>query len=391
MADKSYFSWCQTFLAGLTGGENMLTLVLQLFLVVLAVVVANFFLRRTMIRLEEHSRSTMMEWDFPLLSAARRPLSVLAWIIGLSFAARIVEAKTDSVLLEVVEPLRTVGVIGCIAWFLVRFIGNFQDSIIEKRHRRGESIDRTTVDAIGKLLRVSVIITSVLVGLQSLGFSVSGVLAFGGIGGIAVGFAAKDLLANFFGGLMVYLDRPFVVGDWVRSPDKEIEGTVEEIGWRLTRIRTFDKRPLYVPNAVFAQITVENPSRMSNRRIKETIGLRYVDIGKVAAIVADIKAMLQSHEEIDQNQTLIVNLLQFGPSTLDIMVYTFTKTTVWVHFHEIKQDVMLKIADIVAAQGAELAFPTRTLHVFGEAAGGEALSAEVIASPPHSMAMAEAR
>lgn len=369
----------------------MLTLVLQLFLVVLAVVVANFFLRRTMARLEEHSRSTMVEWDFPLLSAARRPLSVLAWIVGLSFAARIVESKTDSVLLEVVEPLRTVGVIACVAWFLVRFIGNFQDSIIEKRHRRGESIDRTTVDAIGKLLRVSVIITSVLVGLQSLGFSVSGVLAFGGIGGIAVGFAAKDLLANFFGGLMVYLDRPFVVGDWVRSPDKEIEGTVEEIGWRLTRIRTFDKRPLYVPNAVFAQITVENPSRMSNRRIKETVGLRYVDIGKVAAIVADIKAMLQSHEEIDQNQTLIVNLLQFGPSTLDIMVYTFTRTTVWVHFHEIKQDVMLKIADIVVAHGAELAFPTRTLHVLGEAAAAEAVGAQAGGASPQAVAMAEAR
>lgn len=391
MADTPLLARLENLLSGLSFGNPMLMLALQLFLVVLAVVVANFFLRRTMIQLEEHSRSTMMDWDFPLLSAARRPLSVLAWIIGLSFAARIVEAKTDSVLLEVVEPLRTVGVIGCIAWFLVRFIGNFQDSIIEKRHRRGESIDRTTVDAIGKLLRVSVIITSVLVGLQSLGFSVSGVLAFGGIGGIAVGFAAKDLLANFFGGLMVYLDRPFVVGDWVRSPDKEIEGTVEEIGWRLTRIRTFDKRPLYVPNAVFAQITVENPSRMSNRRIKETIGLRYVDIGKVAAIVADIKAMLQSHEEIDQNQTLIVNLLQFGPSTLDIMVYAFTKTTVWVHFHEIKQDVMLKIADIVAAQGAELAFPTRTLHVLGEAAGGEALSADAMARSPQSMTMAEAR
>lgn len=365
MADISYFAWFQTLLSGLTGGDSMLTLVLQLFLVVLAVVVANFFLRRTMARLEEHSRSTVVEWDFPLLSAARKPLSVLAWIIGLSFAARIVEAKTESVLLEVVEPLRTVGVIGCIAWFLVRFIGNFQDSIIEKRHRRGESIDRTTVDAIGKLLRVSVIITSVLVGLQSLGFSVSGVLAFGGIGGIAVGFAAKDLLANFFGGLMVYLDRPFVVGDWVRSPDKEIEGTVEEIGWRLTRIRTFDKRPLYVPNAVFAQITVENPSRMSNRRINEVIGLRYVDIDKIAAIVGEIKAMLQAHEEIDQSQTLIVNLLQFGPSSLDIMIYTFTKTTAWVHFHEIKQDVMLKIAAIVAAQGAEIALPAQALFMSG--------------------------
>jgi len=85
------------------------------------------------------------------------------------------------------------------------------------------------------LLRASIVITAALVILQNLGFSISGVLAFGGVGGIAVGFAAKDLLANFFGGLTVYMDRPFVVGDWVRSPDKNIEGTVEHIGWRLTR------------------------------------------------------------------------------------------------------------------------------------------------------------
>ena len=90
-------------------------------------------------------------------------------------------------------------------------------------------------------------------------------------------FAAKDLLANFFGGLTIYLDRPFAVGDWIRSPDREIEGTVERIGWRLTLIRTFDKRPLYIPNAVFTTIAVENPSRMHNRRIYETIGIRYDD------------------------------------------------------------------------------------------------------------------
>lgn len=190
-----------------------------------------------------------------------------------------------------------------------------------------------------------------------------GVLAFGGIGGIAVGFAAKDLLANFFGGLMVYLDRPFAVGDWVRSPDQEIEGTVEEIGWRLTRIRTFDKRPLYVPNSVFTQITVENPSRMSHRRIYETIGVRYDDLAKVAPIVEDIRAMLRSHPEIQQDQTMIVNFNQFNASCLDIMVYTFTRTTAWVHFHAVKQDVLLRIADIIAAHGAEIAVPTRTLHL----------------------------
>jgi len=159
------------------------------------------------------------------------------------------------------------------------------------------------------------------------------------------------------------MDRPFKVGDWIRSPDKEIEGTVEEIGWRLTRIRTFDKRPLYVPNSTFANIAVENPSRMTNRRIYENIGIRYDDAAQAGAIVAGIKAMLEQHADIDHTQTLIVNLNHFGPSSLDILVYTFTKTTVWVDYHEIKQDVLLKIMDVITAHGAEVAFPTQTLHL----------------------------
>jgi len=162
---------------------------------------------------------------------------------------------------------------------------------------------------------------------------------------------------------MIYMDRPFKVGDWIRSPDKEIEGTVEEIGWRLTRIRTFDMRPLYVPNSTFANIAVENPSRMTNRRIYETIGVRYDDAAQVEAIVAGIKTMLQQHADIDQKQTMIVNLNRFGPSSLDILIYTFTKTTVWVEFHKIKQDVLLKIMGVITAQGAEVAYPTQTLHL----------------------------
>ena len=198
---------------------------------------------------------------------------------------------------------------------------------------------------------------------QTLGFQITGLLALGGVGGIAVGFAAKDILANFFGGLTIYLDRPFSVGEWIRSPDKAIEGTVEFISWRHTRIRGFNKNPIYVPNSVFTSIVVENPSRMSHRRFKETIGLRYDDFEQVAAIVADIKSMLQSHPGIDATQTLIVNFNQFGPSSLDLMVYTFTKTTVWVEYHEVKQDVLLKIGEIVAEHGAEVAFPTQTLHL----------------------------
>ena len=168
--------------------------------------------------------------------------------------------------------------------------------------------------------------------------------------------------------MTIYLDRPFVVGEWIRSPDKEIEGTVEYIGWRHTRVRAFNKNPIYVPNALFTNIVVENPTRMTNRRIKETVGIRYDDLAQMAPIVADVRAMLQSHPEIDTGQTLIVNFNTFGPSSLDIYIYTFTRTKEWVRYHEIKQDVLLKVADIIARHGAEIAFPTRTLHIESQSA-----------------------
>jgi MscS family membrane protein len=281
----------------------------------------------------------------------------------LTFAAEIVRTESEAVIFNAIEPVRNVGVIVAFVWFLVRFISRAEENIINQSIKEDATYDRTTADAIAKLLRMSVVITAVLVVLQTLGYSISGVLAFGGIGGIAIGFAAKDLLANFFGGLMIYLDRPFNVGDWIRSPDKEIEGTVEKIGWRLTVIRTFDKRPLYVPNSIFTTISVENPSRMSNRRIYETIGIRYDDAGKMDRIVEDVKTMLRKHPEIDTGQTMIVNFNKFASSSLDFFVYTFTKTTDWIRFHEIKQDVMLKIIDIIEGHGAECAFPTSTLHI----------------------------
>jgi MscS family membrane protein len=298
-----------------------------------------------------------------MLDSLRKPLSLLIWVVGLSIAAKITGTQTDSSFFEAVGPLREVAIIFAVAWFVIRFIRQAEKNIISLREAKGEPVDITTLDAITKLLRLSVMITAALVVLQTLGFSISGILAFGGVGGIAIGFAARDLLANFFGGLMIYLDRPFSVGDWVRSPDREIEGTVERIGWRLTVIRTFDKRPLYVPNSVFANIAVENPSRMTNRRIHETFGVRYDDISKVSEITSDVESMLRNHPDIDTGHTLMVNLVNFAPSSVDFFVYTFTKTTVWTDFHKIKQDILLKIEDIISKHGAELAFPTSTVHM----------------------------
>jgi len=342
-------------------GEN--AWVYQIFIVVLSVLVANFILMRVFNRIHRRFEKTNNVWDDAILFALRKPVRLLVWIIGISFAAQIAQRASDAFIFESVEPLRDVGVIGALAWFLVRFIKAAERNIVKHGHAAGKEIDNTTADAIARLLRISVIITAVLVVLQTLGYSIAGVLAFGGIGGIAIGFAAKDLLSNFFGGLMIFLDRPFSVGDWVRSPDRKIEGTVEKIGWRLTMIRTFDKRPLYVPNSVFASIALENPSRMSHRRIYETIGVRYDDATELSAILNDIKSMLRNHEAIDTSQTLMVNFNAYAPSSLDFFIYTFTHTTVWTEFHVIKQDVLLKINDIINKHGAEIAFPTSTLHV----------------------------
>ena len=335
----------------------------QVFVVVFSVMLANFILARLLNRLHRYLKKTSVKWDDALIDALRKPVRVLVWIIGITFAAQIVQKSTDAVLFEAISPIRDVGVIGTITWFLVRLINSVENNYLTVHEGDEEAVDPTTIDAISKLLRISVIITAALVALQTLGFSISGVLAFGGIGGIAVGFAAKDLLANFFGGLIIYLDRPFAVGDWIRSADKEIEGTVEKIGWRLTCIRSFDKRPIYVPNAIFTSISVQNPSRMTHRRIYETIGIRYDDVAQMEAITRDVKAMLQSHPAIDTSQTLMVNFNAFNASSLDFFIYCFTHTRVWTEFHEIKQDVLLKIAAIINAHGAEIAFPTRTLHV----------------------------
>jgi MscS family membrane protein len=335
--------------------------ILHVFGIVVATVLINFIVRILLRRFMNRAKYSKNVWDDALVDACRRPLLFFLWVIGLSIAAEILEKVSDNEIFQYNTLARHIAIIILLMMFLARLIRNVEDSIIAKRGLNEVDTDEVTVKVIGRLLRISVMITGALVILQTLGISVSGVLAFGGIGGIAVGFAAKDLLANFFGSLMVYLDRPFSIGDWVRSPDRNIEGTVEDIGWRLTKIRTFDKRPLYIPNSMFNTIILENPSRMSNRRIKETFGLRYCDSAKIGEIVTAVRQMLENHPEIDTGQTLIVNFNTLSDSSLDFFIYTFTKTTEWVKFHEIKQDVLLKIIDIIHAHDADIAFPTRTL------------------------------
>ena len=334
----------------------------EVFIVVFLTLLASYLARIVFKKLQVQVQKTRNLWDDAMLDAAHKPAISMIWVMGFSLVLDVLLEGSHAVLFDTMTSLREIFVVVIMTWYLVRVVHQVERRLISSDYKE-EPVDETTVMALGKLIRVAVIITAVLVLLQTLGYSISGVLAFGGVGGIAVGFAAKDMLANFFGGLMIYLDRPFAVGDWIRSPDKEIEGTVEIIGWRQTCIRTFDKRPLYVPNATFSNISVENPSRMLNRRIYETIGIRYDDAGKMGDIVNSVREMLSKHPDIDQENIIIVNFNAFAPSSLDFFVYTFTRTTDWLEYHEVKQRVLLEILDIIFEHEADVAFPTSTLKI----------------------------
>ncbi|MDG6897067.1 hypothetical protein A6A19_03385 [Actinobacillus delphinicola] len=340
--------------------------VLMILVILGLAVLLRLTLKLVLNRMKRWVNHTHSLLDESVVEAARKPINYFinfgAFIWICQTITQYHQIDWSGFLLEVWN----LGVILLFGAFLLSLIKAFELNMIK---RTKPKYDSTTIMAVGRLLRLSIVIIIILMIMQNFGFSISGVLAFGGVGGIAIGFAAKDLLANFFGGFMIFIDKPFRVGDWISSPDRQIEGTVENIGWRMTRIRTFDLRPLYVPNSTFMNIAVENPSRMLHRRIYENIGLRYDDINVIDKIVAEIKEMLYNHPDIDNQQTIIVAFDQFAASSLNIMVYTFTKTTAWVEFYVVKQKILLLIRDIVDRHGAEFAFPTQQLFVTQNPAG----------------------
>ena len=252
------------------------------------------------------------------------------------------------------------------AWMIVRITRQFPAMAATMSK---PWLDNSSASVLSRLVQILVIVVGGLILAQSLGYSISALLTFGGIGGIVVGFAAKDWLANFFGGLMLMLDRPFKEGDWVRSPDRNIEGHVEQIGWRLTRIRSFDRRPVFVPNSVFSNIVLENASRMRNRRLVETFGLRYEDIDRLPTILSSVTACLAEHPEIDNNETSYARFIRYGDSALECQVRCHVIPTSRTEFLRVKEELLLKIAGIVKHASADFAYPV--IRVVSESSKGK--------------------
>lgn len=261
------------------------------------------------------------------------------------------------------EQAKYIFLLGTLTFLALKWKQSFSQRLIERlSNTKDPFVDPSAVFPLSKMLSIVILCISFGLILDIIGVPISTLLAFGGIGGLAISWAAKDVVANFFGGLMIYINRPFAIGDWIKSPNKNFEGVVEEIGWYRTQIRSFERRPTYIPNAMITDAVIENPGRMYNRRINATIGLKYDDIDKISPIVEEIKKMLSEHKDIDQDQTQLVNFTGYGAYSLDINIYVFTKTTNWAKFRDAQQDVFLKVAQIVRRNHADFAFPTHTLE-----------------------------
>jgi MscS family membrane protein len=353
---------------------ELATVLTMLGIVVGAAIVAHLVLSWLLGRLARLSRGRL-RWGGVMAGAARMPVGLAIWLLAatwmLEHGARlwvVISPSDDTVATDVdhfvhliLPAARIIIGVFCGTLFVARCVRGTQ-RMIEKQAADSESeMDMTALQALFGIGVVFVWILGIIVGMQSLGMNMSAILTIGGIGSAAFAFASKDVIANFFGGIMVLFNRPFKVGDWVVV--KGVEGGIERIGLYATYIRTGDKRLVYVPNSVFVSGVIENTSERTNRRISETIGVRYDDFDVVEPIVANLESLFQGDEDIDQTQPVRINFGGYGDSTIDIAILAYTKTTALADYVKIRERLMLEVGRIVQKNGADFAFPTMTVDM----------------------------
>lgn len=322
--------------------------------VAILTLIAHIIERRSLNHVATLASRTSNIIDDALIDALRGPLPALIWMSGAYFALQVIRWPLFEHLVEHLPQLYHLGVVICISWFLFRLINEYAERYIASHVQRDVEVDRTMVQGLSKLARITVGVISSLMVMHAVGFNISSLLALGGVGALAVGLAARDWVANLIGGLMVHMSRPFNVGESIRSPDRQIEGKVEHISWMQTRIRTPNMSVVYVPNSLFTTVVLENPSRITHRRIDQVIGLRHQDIDKVDAIVSEIKMMLVNHAEIDQEKNISVALDDFTETSVKLIVRAYANTTDLTTFQSIKQSILLQVAQIIQSHGARL-------------------------------------
>jgi MscS family membrane protein len=195
---------------------------------------------------------------------------------------------------------------------------------------------------------------------QEWNYNVNGFIAGLGLGGLAFALAAKDAIANIFGGIVIIMEKPFSIGDWVQTSG--VEGTVEGISFRSTRFRTSDQALVTVPNSTLTNQAITNYSRMGKRQVRFSLAIDYAGPReKIEKCVQELRSMLHDHPDIHPG-TILVYLETINVNSLEIMLYFFTNTTNWAEHLAVKEDINFRIMDILSIEKVPLASPGRTLY-----------------------------
>ncbi len=340
----------------LSGYEEslLIQLVLAALTIILALLLRKLFTRLIFGLVISLTHRTRTDVDRAFVMAFEGPLRSLIVVIGIYIALNILALPTA--IMAVFSNLFRSAIIIFITWGFYNLVGGSAVSELSGRLK----FDHSITEFAAKVVRFLIIALSITIIAQEWDYNVSGFVAGLGLGGLAFALAAKDAASNVFGGIVIILDKPFAVGDWILTPS--VEGTVEEISFRSTRVRTFANALVTVPNAVLANEAVTNWSRMGKRRISFNLGVTYTTPrAKLQKCIQEIKTYLQDHPEVHPD-LIFVRFDHFNDSSLDIFIYFFTKTKVWGEFLAVKEEINFKIMEILENEGVSVAFPSRSLY-----------------------------
>jgi MscS family membrane protein len=305
------------------------------------------------------AKKTKFEWDDDLITELDKPAGFIFmmtfWFV--TYTNLQLSVNVNHYLSLVLEIAVSVGFI----WLFYNLSDVFSKYLGVLTSKTETKLDDQLVPLIRKTLRFFVLVMGVILILQNNGYNVASLIAGLGIGGLAVALAARDTLANFFGSITIFVDKPFRIGDWIKVGG--VEGTVEEVGFRSTRIRTFYNSLVSVPNSNISNNDVDNLGLREYRRLLTTLNLTYsTSPEQMEAFVEGIKAIVKSNSHFRQD-FYEVHFNSFGAHSLDVMIYVFFKVPDWSTELQQKHNFFLEILKLAKELGVEFAFPTQTLHV----------------------------
>ncbi len=292
------------------------------------------------------------------VQASILPVSCLIWFVAV---VSILDLLSDRLLSESfstgLKPFFCIAVVLLVGWFLLRANHNMRHILLEQSRRHEIALDPGKVFGLTKLASVVIVVLVAILLMDILGVGLNTLIAFGGISGLALAFAAQEVIANFFGGIMIHVNHPFSVGDTISLPNSGIDGIVEDIGWYETILRSKDGQPIYIPNALFSKAYVINGTRRSHRQASEKISIRHEDIGEAINVVEDIRSYLQNHPSVAEPHKVLVYIDQIGPASVDVMFSCTSDCIEEAKFLKFRDEVFVQAVNLLQKRGCELAVP----------------------------------